>query len=967
MTGFQNINAYPQKSNSNYNNSVNLPVNSGQTVYSFNPCQAPHKQSYYQYPQPNNNGLNNDINSVMRSQMMPVQKQSAGYKEISTFDAPYLNTKGKLYKLDNGQGVVIIPKKGATTIKTFVKVGSFNEQKHRGISHYIEHNLFNGSKDLAPNQFVEEVTGMGGIYNASTDTADTDYFIKSPLHEEGDLEKFLTMHANMLHFPEFTDNMLEKEKGPVISEIQMYQDNPSDKAYNEMIKNLYGIKTDYQGLIAGSTKVIKNLTKQDVVDYYKEWYTPDNMVTVIVGDVDSDKAIKLASKLFNKKQAAPQDTKRSKYYEPLNLIEKTVRKDITSPQIDSVMLMMGMAGPANNNAKETISSLGLVTALTGHENARLIKALKPINADVMANVEILSPDYNAPQLMHVGAYFKPGKEENGLKTIYSVLQNIVNQPPTQEEMFLIRNKLEDNLLSASESSMNIADMVGNAVVGHGDLGIYANISEQINNLTSEDIQSAAKKYLDLNRASIVMVHPEKQQQIAFSGNKNVNFKGDSEKFKFTHIKEYDLPNNLRVVINDCPYAIKAGANLKLKTDDIKSLKPGAADILSVMMNKGTKNYSEDQLNQIINTHKLGISAGAEGRSINLTANCPKEKLPVALRIMKEILYNPDFTPEKFDEAKEKIKLQYSSIPKDPADKALQVLYPDYLWGVTPAKVLKNIDNVTLHDVQELHKQITSDSQGIVAIDGPISATSGLGDSLFMELQSGIRVNKPCHPTLTQESKPLEQNLVLLESEQRSQADIVQVFKIKESGNIKDHAALLLLNEVLGGNSLSRLFMDLRETQKLAYRVKSIYNTDGKYGNIALTIKTTTEDDLKGRNYENLIKSIDGFKSHINKLVASPVSDKELATAKRQVKTDINTGMDFAAESANMLQSGFNTLYGSQYNNSLYDALEQLTPKDIQNAAKLYLTQPSVISLIASPDTIKNTKPYLESLGKIQAV
>ncbi len=958
MTGLHNTNAYPQSAQAYY--SLAYPYTTPQQgVYTFNPYE-----NQYSYLQPSGQQVDTDINAVMRSQVMPAPARGQGYTEMFAFDVPFLNKKGKLYRLDNGQGVVIIPKKGLTSIKTFVKVGSFNERENRGISHYIEHNLFNGSNGLAPNEFVEKVTGMGGLYNASTDTADTDYFIKSPLHNEGDLEKFLVMHANMLHYPTFSEKMLEKEKSPVISEIQMFQDNPYDKAYNEMIKGLFGIKADYQGLIAGSSKIIKNLTRKDVVDYYNKWYSPDNMVTVIVGDVDPDSTIKLASSLFNRKKSSSRDVSEPKYYEPLNITSQPVRKDLTSPQINSVLMAMGLSGPKNNDIKDTIATMGLLTALTGHKNARLTQALKPLNSDASANVGVLSPDYNDPQLIEISANFTPGEEEQGLRTVYSVLQNISQQPPVPQEMEIIKNKLKNSMLSGSESSMNIADMAGNAIVGHGDIRMYTDIEKHINSLTPRDIQAAAQKYLDLNRASIVMLHPEQNN---VSGAGNISFKGNSDKFKFKNVKEYDLPNNLHLVINDNPDAIKTSAFLTARADEVKTYKPGVADILSVMMNKGTRNYSEEQLNQLLDIYNLGVSASADPGSISLAADCSGKNLPMALRLMKEMYYNPDLTQEKFDEAKEKIRLNYSSIPKDPGDRALEALYPDYTWGETKRKVLENLDNVTLNDVKTLHQQLVYDSQGIASIDGPISATPGLGRAVFSELQSGLGFSKPHHPVLAPQSLPLAQNLVIAEPEQRSQADIIQVFKIKESGNIKDHAALMLLNEVLGGNSLSRLFMDLRETQKLAYRVKSLYNSDGKYGNIALTIKTTTEDDLKGHSHDNLKKSIDGFKKHINKLKTEPISQQELEGAKLEVKTDLSKSLDFSSGRAGRLQSGFNTLYGAQYNNALYDAIDQINTEDIQNAANIYLGQPSVISLIASPDTIKNTKPYLGSLGNLEII
>jgi len=931
-------------------------------VQAYAPYALPEYQyQHYQYPSYVPNAQTPDINTAMKSQLLP--SRTEGYKEIMTFDVPYLN-KGKFYKLDNGQNVVIIPKKGPTTIKTFTKVGSFNEEKNRGISHYIEHNLFNGSSQLGANEFVEKVTRMGGKYNAGTNTTNTDYYITSPMHNDGDFEKFIGMHADMLLNPSFTDKMLEKEKGPVISEIQMYEDDPADKAFNLMLRNLFGIKTDYQGLIAGSSKTIANLTRKDVVDYYNEWYRPDNMTTVIVGEVNPDQAIKTISKLFNQKKASSTQNIKEPYSEPVNLTQKPVRADFSSPQVDAVMMSMAFAGPKNNDIKDTIVTQALCTALTGYQNARLTKTLKDFDTVGSVDVNIINPNAKDPQLITVDSTFTPGKEEKGLKSVYSTLQGISEQPITEQEMFIVKNKLKDSYAQISESSTGVANLVGQAINSYGSISAYTEADKIIDQLTPQDIQIAAQKYLDLNKTSIVLVHPEKK---SINSDSKIGFGGSSDRFKLNNVKEYDLPNNLRVAINDEPESTRASASLTVQTDKIKAIKPGVAEILSNMLDKGTKNYSEEQLNNIKDTYNLGVSAGADENSLSFTVGCPKDKLPMGLGIIKEILYNPDLTEEKFNKAREEIKVMYSSFQKDPADKAMEVLFPDYSMGVTTGKVLKNIDNVSLQDVKDLHKTIISDSQGKMAIDGSIGKTPGLGQAIFMQLQSGMAFVQKHHPVAALELQPLSQTKIITEAEKRNQADIVQIFKIKDSKNIKDAAAIVLLNEILGGNSQSKLFTDLRESQKLAYRVKSMCSSDGNYGTIRLLIKTTTEDGLKGPTYDNVQKSLNGFKKHINALMTTPVTDTELETAKMEAKTSLVDSAESSLGRVASIKSGYNTLYGKDYYNKMLEAIDELKPQDIQNAANLYLNQPSVISMIASPNTISAMKPYLSSLGKLEEV
>ena len=115
-------------------------------------------------------------------------KTPIGYQKTEDINLPY-GFKGHCYKLANGQRIVIVPQEGVTLVKTYVGTGSMNEPDNiRGISHYIEHNLFNGSDGLEAGEFFGTVNKMGAETNASTSFAVTDYFISSNLLKQDDLE-----------------------------------------------------------------------------------------------------------------------------------------------------------------------------------------------------------------------------------------------------------------------------------------------------------------------------------------------------------------------------------------------------------------------------------------------------------------------------------------------------------------------------------------------------------------------------------------------------------------------------------------------------------------------------------------------------------------------------------------------------------------------------------------------------------
>lgn len=922
-------------------------------------------------PVPSQNGAM--VNSALRAQALAAPIM--GYKELKTFSVPYLD-KGKLYQLDNGQKVVIIPKPGPTTIRTFVRVGSFNEpDKIRGISHYIEHNLFNGSQNLAPGEFVKRVNDMGSDYNASTDFSNTNYFIASPLHSQKDLENIVGMHADMIENPTFVQNMLDKEKGPVISEIQMYEDNPNDRAENMIIKNLFNIKADYQGLVAGSVDNIKNVTRDDVVNYYNKWYTPDNMTTVLVGDVNPDDAIKLISKNFKSKK--PAIAPAEKHYENLtNSLTSPKRVDMRDKTINTVSVKMGFVGPKNNDIRGGVATEAMLCGLFGYDNSIMEKNLRAFNTHAGGGLCPVSSKLDDPQVISLQSSFNPGQEEDGLKTIYSSIQEIANEPVNDTELKIIKNKLKNQIAAMSEHSMGITEMVGQSLSGQGMLESYTEKEKIIDTLTAADIQNAARQFLDLNKVSIAMIHPADQKIGEQQPAKPTAFKGRIVSFgssattkpKTTNAVEYDLRNNTRLVLNDDPYASKTSIDFEFKADKMMNTKPGVPDVLRLMLDDGNALDSKEFISNYSDENNFSIMPFVSPDKIGAAVDTANDKAFSATEMMKEILLQPNLSPQKFENAKKEYKNMLLSMQEHPVDKIMETLYPDSPMGHTKDAALKALDTMTLQDVKDLYYNIISNSQAKAVVTGPLTKTPGLTDKILGSFEHGLPSAQKYHYSDTYQFKPLDKSVVFAKAEPRNQAHIMQAFKVKESGNIKDHASLVMLNQILGGGPQSRLFQDLRETQKLAYRVNSKYSSNGTAGTLTMEIKTSTKEVSGGQtvdHHENIQKSLDGFKLHINKLKDEKVPQNELDAAKLAIKSDIIYATESAGGKTDMLHSGLNTAYGTKYQEELLKAVDSLTADDLQKAAQVFFNQPAAVSLIASEDAITGSKDYLSTLGEVK--
>lgn len=227
--------------------------------------------------------------------------------------------------------------------------------------------------------------------------------------------------------------------------------------------------------------------------------------------------------------------------------------------------------------------------------------------------------------------------------------------------------------------------------------------------------------------------------------------------------------------------------------------------------------------------------------------------------------NPRFTPEQFEHAKADIKEAILTSDKSAFDKLDSEIFKGLPEGYSKEKILKDLETITLEDVKAQYEYTVKNGKGELAISAPFDKKTELNNVLFKALSEFKSVTPHEVRTLQEVYKPVEQTKVLTDTDFKNQAEIVEAYKFKINQNIKDRVTLELLNTILGGNPSSRLFTDLREKQKLAYHVRSNYETNNDIGLLTLKIGTTTDNKDTGEtSFDNVRKSIEGFNNHIQK-------------------------------------------------------------------------------------------------------
>ena len=876
----------------------------------------------------------------------------------------------KCYKLANGQNIVIVPKNGTTVVKTYVNTGSFNEPDHlRGISHYIEHNLFNGSEDLGDKDFFEEVNKMGANTNASTSFANTNYYITSNLLEDTDLENKIQLHAGMLQSPKFLLDKLEKEKKIVNSEINMCLSEDENLGFTQTIKNLFNIKSTSLDLVAGSTDNITALTQKDVVDYFNNNYYPANMTTVITGEVDPDKTMELVSKYFN----STKTPHGQRSFEKMTPIEKTVRQDIISPKSESgrTTIYVGFAGPENNNTKDKIFLQALSILAAGLENSKLSDIERRYGIGVNFAPERLSSRPNDKTLMMIETNVPEGKAEFALNEIYNVVDKLSKEPPTDEELTAIKNKMKKSFDNLFESSFSLNGALGTAFL-NDDIEKIKSYNNIVDNMTAQDIINIAKKYIDLNKAALTVVHPHNTTEEQITNRHslatkmaeyNVPFTGANKKspINVDNIKTYRTANNYDVVLNNATTQT-VQYKMNIEEHDWTPKKAAVADILSDLLNTaGTKTKTVEELSKISDKYAIDCGISADQYGIGIYANFPANTTKEALEYFEDRIKNPNLNQNEFEKTIARLKDIYSNTEVNPYDKFNSAIYKNTAYSYTPKDLLESLNSITLDDVRTYYDEIFTKGQAKVIVTGPFDKNPELKDEIFKSINTYPNAKK-WDINLEKVYFPIEKTEVFTDTNLKNQTDIIQGYKYKNSGNIKDENCVALLNEILGGSPSSRLFMDLRETRHLAYAVSSNYSTLGDLGIFYLKIGTTTENQETGeKSFENVQKSIDGFNENIRKITTEKVSQEELEAAKKHLKTQIYYAIETNSGKNKVISHSKDSAYGIEYLNKRLENIDKITVDDIYNTANNIFNSKPIYSLTGTKASIEANKDYLKTL------
>ena len=433
---------------------------------------------------------------------------------------PYLTEDVEIYERENGHKIVLAHKEGElVNVSTWVKTGSINEDdSNNGISHFLEHLMFKGTHKHKAGYFDRTLEAKGAIVNAATWKDYTFYYVTLPKGpKDCDLNLAIELHADMMldpilpeeeigapfdiNNPKVTD---KRERHVVIEEIRMRKGQNWTRVYNACNFNMYK-KHPYKRDVIGTPEIISQVTREQIMNYYKTFYTPENMTTIIVGDFDKQKVLEKVEKEFDFKgrQNSPKRINEIDTPTDHTIVVENKGKSNTS------YLIIGFLGPKANQLKENIA-LDIISIILGEStSSRLYQNLiekqkEPIFN--MANAEHYQ--FKDGNNFFVQANFKPEKKNQALELVKKEIENLLTNRITEEELEKAKKKTKSRFAYAAETVSEIGETIGYYMTVCEDLKLIEDYLKLVEDITVEDLENSIRQYLNLNNAVISILEPD---------------------------------------------------------------------------------------------------------------------------------------------------------------------------------------------------------------------------------------------------------------------------------------------------------------------------------------------------------------------------------------------------------------------------------------------------------------------------
>jgi zinc protease len=894
----------------------------------------------------------------------------------SSADIPRLQFEK--YTLPNGLEVILSPKRGLpmVAVNLWYHVGPANEDKGRtGFAHLFEHMMFQSSKHVPPDSHIRLLEAAGASdLNGTTDYDRTNYFETVPANQ---VELALWLESDRMGYllDKVDQAALSNQQDVVRNERrQSVENEPYGLAEEALVQTLFPAGHPYYGNVIGSHEDIQAAKLDDVKNFFRQYYAPNNASLAIVGDFEPAQMKALVQKYFGTLKRGPAvppiTAERPKITSERR---KVVNARVELPRVYVAWLTSPIFTPGDADADIAATILG------GGRSSRLYKKLvyeKQIAQDVTAQQYSLM----LGSIFQIQATARPGHTVEELeKALEEELSAFRSKPAESREIERARNMIETNIIGGLErlgGFGGIADRLNsyNHYLKNPDY-LQQDI-QRYRGVTASTLQTFGRDQLAASARVVMHVvpgQPAEQPQVATppaskagagEGGESINadepWRSEIPKPAAarplqlaTPVSEM-LPNGLTLILNERRGLPIVAANLVLRTgSDANPLdKPGLASFTAAMLDEGTATRNALQIADEVAQLGASLGIGSSMDATTLSVRSLSKNFGAAVDVLADVTLRPAFPAQEIERQRTSRLAALVQQRDNPNQVAATVtasaLYGSkHPYGYPEIGTEAALKSVSRADMEAFWKQnfVPNNAALVVAGDISMSELKALAEKAF----GGWPKGTPAQPALGAPATT-SARVVIVDKPGSPQTQL-RVAGIGAPRSSPDFRPMQVMNLALGGLFSSRINMNLREEHGYTYGANSNFSFRRAAG--PFQIASGVRTDVTAAAVGEIFKEVRG-------MVDKPVSAEELQKAKDSLANSLPGAFESSANAVNNFSNVFIYNLGLDYYSRYAEQVNAVTPDQALAMSKKYLV-PANMVVIAVGDRAK-IEPELRKLN-----
>jgi zinc protease len=845
--------------------------------------------------------------------------------------------------LPNGLTVLVRPVHAApvVAINTWVKAGYFHEPDDvAGMAHLFEHMFFKGSKRFPGAETISrEVSSLGGVLNAGTIYDSTNYYFVLPREA---FERGVAIQADAVIHPLFDPDELKREAEVVIEESNQKYDNPPAFATEKLYELAFREHRIRRWRI-GDHDVLRNIRREDLLDFFHTLYRPENMIVTVVGDVDADQALNVVEREY----AALERGELRKGRGPEEPPQREFRFREIVGDISQSRIVLGWHTPGvGHDDNEALDVLAAV--LGAGKSSRLYR--RAVGPDQAGGVGAYNYTVEDVGIFVARAHFRRSQLRDVEKDVFQEAGRLRHEAPSAQEVTIAREHLLSGMLFAQEEVLGQAQMLAYREANGGYHGLDRYV-ERVRAVTPEDVQRVARTYLTPENASLLRylqapedddgdgvarrlgssledaakVLPDLEEIGDLVGGDLIN--GQDEAAPRIHVEK--LSNGVDLLIQEAHAVPTAWLAVYFHGGRVEET-AATAGITRLTLSsalRGSARRSAEQLDRAIESLGSGFGADFDEEYFGLTVASPIENLPAAAGLLREVITEASFPDDGVEKAREVIQAAIRA-GKDSSTAYSFDLFrraffgAEHPYGLPQRGQEQVVASLTSADLAAWYRRIFNPARMTVVVSGNVDPQAA---HAFCEEQFGSLQPPDDAPALAlPEIRPPDGVVEQVEKRPRRQSAFLLAFSTVALGH-PDYYPLEVVQHILSGMA-GRLFVQLRGRESLAYTVFA--------GDVARPRVGYFYGYLAGEHRKEQ-RAREGMLAEFDRLRQEPVSEREVERAKRYItgvtKIRLQTNSQRGEELARSYLSGMGTDFVRRY----LEGVSAVTAADVQRVSRSY--------------------------------